>query len=246
MPDAELVVSEVVALETLEQRITRLGEALLARIVSFVSTAAVAVVDVPSLEQAAALRKAIGALDHEAEAFFEPEKQRYYALHRAACAREKVVRAPLAQLDAKVATAIRLFNDAQTRLRQEQERALVEQARKDAEQRAAEEAAALEASDPALAAAVLEEALAAPVPVVTLPNVTAGLVTFTRRYLWRYRGGPNEVGHTPPAVVARTLSLLPREFCCVDERKLSTYARAMKGGAKLPGIEFYHVDDPRR
>jgi hypothetical protein len=51
---------------------------------------------------------------------------------------------------------------------------------------------------------------------------------------------------TPPALVARTLAIIPRDFCCVDDVKLGAYARAMKGSGTVPGIEFYHVDDPVR
>lgn len=246
-PGQGLLVVEAAEVESLEQRVQRLGNELLKRILSFVGTADVAVVDGPSLEQAVAVRAAIGALDTEAVNYFAPEKARYFALHKAACAREKEVRAPLLALDAKVADAMRVFHAEATRQREAEERRLAEQARQEAEARATAEAAAFEqAGDTQMATAVLEEALQASPPVVALPNVTAGIATFVRRYLWRYRGGPNELAETPPAIVTRTLALIPREFCTVDERKLGIYARAMKGAGKVPGIEFYHVDDPRR
>jgi len=36
--------------------------------------------------------------------------------------------------------------------------------------------------------------------------------------------------------------LIPREFLCVDEKKLNQYARTMKDTAKVAGIEFYFVE----
>ena len=237
----------VVESDPLETRIARLGEALLQRIIGFIQTADIAVVDEPSLRDAASLRKAIGALDEEACAYFAPEKQRYYALHKAACAREAEVRSHLAALDIKVKAAIRTFNDAETARREAAEQAERARLQALAQDRATAEAAAHEsAGDGALAASVLAEAIAAPAPVVVLPNVTQGVVTFTRVWKWRYPGGTDDARTSPPAVVQRTLALIPREFLKVDEAKLGTYARAMKGGATVPGIEFYHVDEPRR
>jgi len=93
---------------------------------------------------------------------------------------------------------------------------------------------------------VLEEAISAPPPVVALRDETRGIAKFVRRYRWRYAGGPEAVEQTPPALVARTLAIIPRDFCCVDEVKLGAYTRAMKGSASVPGIEFFHVDDPVR
>ena len=42
------------------------------------------------------------------------------------------------------------------------------------------------------------------------------------------------------------MQLIPREFLCVDEKKLGAHIRAMKDSAKVPGIEIYYVDDPVR
>ena len=238
---------QLVGIEPLEARIARLGDALLQRIIGFIQTADVAVVDVPSLEHAVSLRKAIDALDREAAAYFAPEKQRFYALHKAACARETEVRGHLLQLDMKMKAAIRAFNDAETARREQLAREEAARLRAEAEARATTEAAAFEqAGESALAEAVLAEAIAAPVPVVVLPDVTKGVVSFTRVWKWRYPGGTDDARTSPPAAVARTLTLIPREFLTVDASKLGTYARAMKEGAKVPGIEFYHVDEPRR
>jgi len=95
---------------------------------------------------------------------------------------------------------------------------------------------------------VIAEAVSAPLPVVALPDVTKSVegLRFTRTWHWRYAGGPRDVKQTPPEVRARSLRMLPREFMTADESKLTKFATGMKDTARVPGIEFYFVDTPRR
>jgi cation transport ATPase len=128
---------------------------------------------------------------------------------------------------------ISAFKAAEDRARQQREREERDRRRREDEDRAALEAAALEAAgDHALAASIVEEALAAPAPVVVLPDTTAGVegLTFRRRWLWR----------------PQNAALVPREFLCLDEKKIGAYVRAMKGSGAIPGLEIYCVDDPVR
>ena len=99
-----------------------------------------------------------------------------------------------------------------------------------------------------MAAAVMDEAIAAPMPIAVLPDVTRQVegLKFTRRWLWRYAGGPKEIEKTPAAIVTRAMELTPREFLRHDDKKIGAYVRAMKGTGKIPGIEIYYVDDPVR
>jgi hypothetical protein len=78
----------------------------------------------------------------------------------------------------------------------------------------------------------VEEALTAPAPVVVLPDTTKTVegLKFTRRWLWR----------------VTQERLVPREYLCLDDKKIGAYARAMKGSGQIPGIEIYFVDDPVR
>lgn len=215
----------------------------------FVEDNKVAVVDIATCERAVQARTAIGQKQQEIVAKLEKPKSWAYNLHKWFCSLEAAALAPYNALDTYERDQIRTFNDAQTRLREQRERELADQARRDAEARAAAEAAALETSgDHAMAVAVMEEAIAAPTPVVTLPTLktqVAGLST-TRRWLWRYPGATNDAKTSPPAIVARTMSLAPREFLKLDEQKVGAYVRTMKTAAKIPGIEVYWVDDPVR
>jgi len=207
------------------------------------------VTDIASCEQAVLDRQVLGDATKRVEEFFAPFKKMAYDLWKALCAREAAILGPIKKLDDSKRDAIRTWNAEQERIRQARERELAEQQRQLDEARVAAEAAALEAAgDHDLAAAVMEEAIAAPLPIVTLPTTkqqVTGLKT-VRRWVWKYSGGPADVKQTPPALLARTMKLIPREYCKVDEQKIGATVRAMKGSIKIPGIDVYYVDDPVR
>ena len=211
--------------------------------------AGAAVTDIASCEQAVLDRQTLGEATKRVEEFFAPFKKMAYDLWKALCAREASILGPIKALDEQKRDAIRNWNTEQTRIREAEERRRAGEQRREDEARAAAEAAALEqAGDHELAAAVMEEAIAAPLPVVTLPTAkqqVTGLKT-VRRWVWKYSGGPADVKQTPPALLARTMKLIPREYCKVDEQKIGATVRAMKGSIKIPGIDVYFIDDPVR
>jgi hypothetical protein len=217
---------------------------------SLVSRLAItAVTDLASCEQAVMDRQTLGAALKNVDAFFQPFTSMADKLHKALTGRRAQIKAPLERLDGIKRNAIQAFNDAQTRIRQARERELAEQRRREDQDRAAAEAAQLEhAGEHALAAAVIEEAIAAPAPVVALKNEVKAVVSFRREWKWRYSGGPKNVAETPPEVIARTMELIPRAWLCVDEARIGTYTRAMKesGMNSIPGIEIYYEDVPLR
>lgn len=201
------------------------------------------------LEQAVIDRSAIGDAIKRVEEFFEVPIKMAYELHRTLTSRRRNILGPLQLVDRQKADAIADFKRRADAERAVREREQADQRRRDDEARAASEAAQLERDgQPALAAAVMAEAIAAPTPVVALPDVTkqvAGL-KFRRTWHWRYASGPADVDQTPPHVLARALAIVPREFLTLDERKVQTYVNAMKQSAQVPGLEFFYTDDPVR
>lgn len=207
----------------------------------------VSVRDMLGLEQAAEDRRRIGDAVKAVQVFFEPIKRMADQLHKAIVAREKSMTGPLLALDTLKKDAIKRFNESQAELRRQEEQRIAEARRRDEQQRAAEEAAALELSgEPELAAMTLQSAIEAPMPVVALVDQTRQLVSFTRRWYWRYAGGPKDVKATPPAVRDAALKLIPPAYLIVDEKKVGAYARAMKSSGAIPGVEIYYVDEPNR
>jgi hypothetical protein len=210
------------------------------------------ITDVVALEQVTEDRKQIGAAMKRVEEFFKPFKSMAWDLHKALCARETGILSPLKTLDTVKAEQMRQFKIAQDRIREAEERRQADEQRQQEQARAAHEAAAFETSgDHEMAAAVLEEAIAAPAPVVALQDVTKGVATFVRNWRWKFSGGPrldtkDLLKKSPPLIVARSMALIPREFLCVDVVKVNAYVEAMKGSAKIPGIDVFYTDDPRR
>jgi hypothetical protein len=209
----------------------------------------VTIASVGDLQQQVIDRQELGDAIKRVEAFFAPFKAMAHKLHHALCEQESDILRPLQRLDALKRSAIATFKNRQDEERRQRERVEAEQLRRAREAQAASEAAALEAiGEHATAAAVLDEAITAPAPVVVLPDATKGVegLHFTRRWCWKYAGGPADVRNTPPDVLARALAMLPASFLMVDEKKIGAYARSMKASARVPGIDFYAVDDPRR
>lgn len=208
----------------------------------------VSIADDRDLAQAVSDRQQIGEAIKRVVEYFAPLKGTAYKLWKTLCDRESEVRQPLETLDAAIADAMRGYKREQDRIRDERERAIADEQRRAQQADAAAEAAALEAQgDHELAAAVLDTAIAAPAPVVVLPDTTkaAGLKT-RRRWCWKFAGGPADLKRTPPALVARTMAIIPREYTTIDDKKIGAYVRSMRESARIPGIDVYYVDDPIR
>lgn len=194
------------------------------------------IADIAALTQAAADRDTLGDALKTIEGFFKPLKQMADKLHAAICDREKAIKAPVLALDAQIKSAMTAFKAAEDARRHEEERARAEQQRRDDQARAAVEAAALEtAGETQLAESVLAEAIAAPLPVVVLADPVKAVVTFRRKWKWRYT-----------VDAARATELLPRAYLTVDEKKLNAYAEAYKSSAALPGVHVFYEDIPIR
>jgi hypothetical protein len=190
------------------------------------------------LAQAALDRQDIGDRLASIDKFFEPFTQLAYKLHRALTTRRDEVKAPLVAVDLKLRNAIAAYKVEEDRRRREEEARLAEIRRREEQTRLTAEAAALEdAGDHVLADAVLEAALDAAPPVVVLPDTTkAEGLSFRTVWKWRFL-------HNDPD---RAFQLIPREFLCVDEAKLTKYAAAMGAAARVPGVEFFSEQLPIR
>lgn len=206
---------------------------------AFVAANRVAVVDLVTLEQAVRIRTSIGERQHAITAKLAKPKSWAYGLHKWFCDLESTALKPYQQLDAFESAEITHFKEEQDRIRQAREREETEQRRRDDEARVTAEAAHHEAAgDHAMAAAIVEEQLAAPMPLVVLPDVTKQVadLKFRREWKWRFVGND----------AARAMTLLPRNFLTPDERKIGAFVRNMKDSAAIPGIDVYYVDVPIR
>lgn len=173
------------------------------------------------------------------QAFFAPFKNMAHQLHKALCDRENEILGPILRLDGHLRDAISGYKSEQDRLRRLEEQRQAEERHQAEQTRLAAEAAALETSgDVEMAAAVIEQAITAPAPVVVLPDVTKSVEGLKFRRAWKWRPVNNDR--------ARALQLIPRDYLALDDKKLDGYARSMKETARIPGIEFYYEDVPVR
>jgi hypothetical protein len=144
-------------------------------------------------------------------------------------------RIPLSYLDAakKSISAARVsYTQKMEEKRQEDERKLRELARKEEEKKkAALEARALKAEEKGKeekAEELREQAKEVFVPVPIIESRVEKTAGIGRRKDWKYR-------------ILDSMAI-PRDFLCVDEKKIGQYARTMKEMAKCPGVEFYFVE----
>jgi len=192
----------------------------------------VAIATVDELSQAVIERVFVADLRRRVVDYFEPIKSMAFKLHRALCDRENAILKPLDLRDRAIRDAMATFKREQDRVRQEAEAAEAARRRQALEAIAAQEAAQLEAAGaPELAAAVVDQAIAAPPPTVVLPDlVTETGAKFRKTWRWQIVNADR----------------VPREFLTLDEKKIGAYVRAMKSSGAIPGIEIYSVDEPVR
>ena len=208
------------------------GAALQQRVGQDVGLAStIEVTDVATYQAAGAHLTGLAALVKEIEAFFDPLVSQAHKLHKDLTTKRRTVLEPVEQASARLRRAMSAWKTEQERLQRVREQEAAESLRREEEARLAAAAAELEAAgEPALAEAVLEQALTAPAPVVVLPATTPKVDGVSYQTVWKWR--------------VLNVALVPREFLALDEAKVTAYAKAMKAGAKVPGLQFYGEQVP--
>lgn len=170
--------------------------------------------------------KAIKGAMTRVVAFFKPMKQKADETKKAILDAEKKLAEPLQEAEGLAKRAIIAFQNA------EQEKARAEQRRLQAEadERARREQEALlkkaqAAKKPETQQRYQEAAAAVTAPVVAVAPSVPKVSGITTKLVWRAK--------------VIDAAKVPREYLMVDEKKLDGYAKAMKEGAKVEGVQFY-------
>jgi reverse gyrase len=182
------------------------------------------VVDTTTYEQAGVMLKGIKALKANIQEYFKPLKDAANKAHKAITQREAEELAKLAPAMEHLSNTMSTWNQEQDRLRRIEQARLEADARKlEEDRRIAEALLAEKAGDKAEAEAILSAPVIVAPPIVqsAVPKV-AGLAM---RSTWKYR------------IVNE--ALIPREYLTIDAVKIGGVVRALKGNAKIPGIEVY-------
>jgi hypothetical protein len=191
--------------------------------VSVAQTQAVTVTDARSYALAGEHLQGLAALEKEIEAYFRDDKSRAYQLWQSQCKKEKAALTLVQAAGQRLRGERQTWKAEQDQLQREAEREAARQAQQQEQARLLEEAALIEEQQPELAAAIVEEAISAPAPVVVLPSVVPKDLPKRTLYKWRVVNA----------------AMVPRDYLVIDETRLTRYAAAMKGAARVPGIQFY-------
>jgi hypothetical protein len=129
----------------------------------------------------------------------------------------------LVAFEQKIKAALGRYADEQERIRLEEQRRADEAARKEREKLEAQARRAAESGKVEKAAALDQRAATVVAPVIQreAPRVSG----VTMREVWKF-----EI--TDP-------SLVPREYCTPDEKKIRAVVQGLKGDAKIAGVRIY-------
>lgn len=214
------------------------GERVTQRALSMPEQArAVRITDPASYERACDFLKGVKALREEISETFDPHIKRAYEAHRALCAEKKDAEAPLAEAERIVKNGLVAYDQAQERIRREEQRRLEDQARREEEDRRLAEAETLAACGaPEMADALLSEPIDTPVVAVapTTPKVTG----ISYRENWSAR-------ITDLHALVKFVAANPSHIGLLkaNEPALNAQARSLKGQMRIPGVQAFATRD---
>jgi hypothetical protein len=177
--------------------------------------------------EAAMFLKRIKGASKSITDFFRPLKQSAEDHKKQLLAAERTLTDPLTTAETLTKRAMLVYDEAERKRAQEEQRRL----QAEADERARREREALErkaelAKKPETQQRYQEAAACVcAAPVIHVEAPVPRIAGISTRTIWKAKV-------TDPLKV-------PREFLMVDEKKLDQYARAMKEGASVPGVEFY-------
>lgn len=181
--------------------------------------------------------------------FFKPMKDAANRAHKAICEKENEQLRPIKNLRNLLSTEIYNFEQEQERQRRERERQAQEEERRRRESAALAEAESLAATAPEVAEQIIEQAIAAPAPTVSLPPTRVDVVgvSMSANWQWRFAGcaAGVEWDKLPDADRQRLIQLIPREYLCPDPRVITKVVKALKSSTRIPGIEVFDAGSVR-
>lgn len=176
-------------------------------------------------------------------AFFKDIKAAANAAHKAITSKEAAQLKPITDARTRVSGLIYAFEQEQDRLRRERERKVAEDEKRRRETDALEQAAALAHDSPEMAEQIVDEAIAAPAPVVVLPSTSLDVAGVSTRENWQFVYAGGSAGQKWKDLTdeqrKRVLQFIPRDYLMPDEAAIGKVVKAMKSGTKIPGVQAY-------
>lgn len=192
---------------------------------------ALTITDASSYQAACDFLKGIKALRTEIADTFEPHIKRAHEAHKALLKEKNDAEAPLAEAERIAKAALVVYDQAQERLRREEQARLQAELRRQEEERRLAEAVALEAAGEQAEA---EELIAAPVdvPIVAVAPATPKVSGITYRETWSA-----EV--TDLGALVAYVAKYPQfaGLLSANMPALNAQARSLKGQMQIPGVK---------
>jgi hypothetical protein len=200
--------------------------------VGLATTENLKVTDAASYAAAAEHLVGYATLKKRIEEYFEADVKNAHTLWSSLTGkRKKAVDAVEARITA-IKRMMAGWSQEQERIRREAELKAQLAAKRQEEERIAAEAAMLEVQgQPELAAAVLEQAITAPAPIVSLPSTVPKVA------------GVSTVEAYDFEVINE--GLLPREYLTPDLKKIRARVNDLKSMTKIPGVRVFRDDQVR-
>lgn len=190
------------------------------------STQALTVVDAATYTEAGERLKFLRGAARKVEDWFKPLVDAAHKAHRELTTRRGETLRPVEAECTRLTVEMSRWKGEQDRLARERAAQQAREEQELARSVALEEAVTLEAQGmPEEAAAVVEQAIAAPAPVIPIAQAAPKVDGISHRETWKF-----------DIVDA---SLIPREYLSIDEKKLGAVVRALKGSTRIAGIRVY-------
>lgn len=176
--------------------------------------------------------------------FFRDIKDAAFKAHKAITTKETEQLRPIKDARQRLSQLIYRFEDDQARRRREEERRIAEEEQQRRHAAALEEAQELAThGSPEMAEQVLEQAIAAPPPVITLPTTATKVAGVSSIANWQWRFDGCATGLTwdqlEQADRNRLLALLPREYLRPDDKAITKVVKALRGGTSIAGVQVF-------
>jgi hypothetical protein len=190
------------------------------------STQALTVTDATTYAEAGERLKFLRNAARKVEDWFRPLVEAAHRAHRELTTRRGETLRPVEAECTRLTVEMSRWKGEQDRLARERAAQQAREEQELARSVALEEAVTLEAQGmPEEAAAVVEQAIAAPAPVIPIAQAAPKVDGISHRETWKYE------------VV--DANQIPREFLSIDEKKIGAVVRALKGSTRIPGIRVY-------
>jgi hypothetical protein len=219
-------------------------QALGSEIARFLVDVPLKVVDLDTHRAAKASLPILKRAEDRVVAFFADIKAAAWTAHRKICEKESAQLAPIQQLRTRLNHEVLQFERIEKERQRQEELRLAAERRREEQERLMREAEQLAAAgQPEIADQVLEQAVAAPAPVVPVPSRLQPVAGVSTRENWQYKYLGASAGLRWKDLTdeqrRRLLQLIPRDYLQPNESAIANAVKAAKSATKIPGIEVY-------